>query len=504
MVRVYNLPTVAAAGAGGSGNGGSSAAGAAPAAAAAPAAPVSQSQLAERELMLQAAQRAKSKAEEDARQAQRLAQEREAEAKRYKLHVEALLAEMAKKDKRYQEQLAEQERSARQAVAAAAAPPVLPLQPAQQQYHHPGQQLYGHHQHQQHPRAWPLQPPHGPHAPQQQQQQPHGQGPPHQGAPGLPQGPNGTNGTNGSGHGTSSSASSSSASTNVSGVLRPPSAVGPVAGAGSHDAASGPLPAAWASGPKPPAAAVAPSGRPGSPDAPGASVDGGGGSGRFASSPYPWSHASLHGSGATQQPQSHTPHQAAGYPGTATGRPALFERVFGVAMEGCRFVAVDAERGRLLATESSGIGGGNTFIRKISLASPESSTRIRLPANAGLVTDLQLPPPDCGSAPAAQRLVAVVARGAGLCLACPQADSVVASFKGLPTRAVSCSWVGSSSGGSSSSNGSSSSGGHLLLAGLEQGNLALLDVRRPDRPVAVLPVLANTQRCAQMPQQEME
>lgn len=129
----------------------------------------------------------------------------------------------------------------------------------------------------------------------------------------------------------------------------------------------------------------------------------------------------------------------------------------------------------------------------------QSSTRIRLPANAGLVTDLQLPPPDCGSAPAAQRLVAVVARGAGLCLACPQADSVVASFKGLPTRAVSCSWVGSSSGGSSSSNGSSSSGGHLLLAGLEQGNLALLDVRRPDRPVAVLPVLANTQRCAQMP-----
>ncbi|KAG2437089.1 hypothetical protein HYH02_011348 [Chlamydomonas schloesseri] len=600
MARLYNLPTVAAA-VGGNGGGA-----AAPSAAAA-APQVAQSQLAEREIMLQAAQRAKAKAEEDARRAQQVAQEREAEAKRYKLHAEALLAELAAKERRHQAELAERERSTRQALAAAAAAaaPAVQVQPAPAGALPPPPHLHGlgqgqpmqqqqqlpyahlHHGQHQHHRAWhqAQQPQRGP----QPSHQPH-----HLGAPGplitggWPQpgsaagsalhsaGPASANGAAPGGahmlggHGargaSSSTASSASASTHVSGVLAPPpppptaaappGGPGPRSGAAPHDA-NGPLPASWTSGPKsapgagqlgcvpgmPPGYAPPPgamwghfqpqgSGTPPPPlsaatqahGAAASQLDGTrgaadtGASGRFAPSPYPSSHAPLHhGPGATQHPQPCTPYQAgagsaaaAGVagPGGAGGRPALFERVFAVPTEGCRFVAVDAEQGRLLATESSSGGGGSsTCIRKISLVSPESSTRIRLPANAGLVTDLQLPPPSARSgggavAPAAQRLVAVVSRGAGLCLACPRADSVVATFSGLPAKAMSCSWVGSSSSSSSSgSSGGSSAGGsgHLLLAGLERGSLALLDVRRPDRPVAVMAVLANTQRCAQMP-----
>ncbi|GIM03720.1 hypothetical protein Vretimale_8385 [Volvox reticuliferus] len=189
---------------------------------------------------------------------------------------------------------------------------------------------------------------------------------------------------------------------------------------------------------------------------------------------------------------------------------ALFDPLFGLEVEGCRLLALDAAGARLLVSEmrSGGTAGGGTscsFIRKISMHAPESQTRVRLRDDAGIVYDMQLP--DVAAAPAAAagpRLLAVATQGAGLCLACPQSDNVVATFKGLPYKAWSCSWVPAAAGRDGSGGGSNSAGPYgenLLVAGLAMGHIALLDIRRTDQPVAVLPALQNQamRGCAQMP-----
>ncbi|GLI67282.1 hypothetical protein VaNZ11_011467 [Volvox africanus] len=190
---------------------------------------------------------------------------------------------------------------------------------------------------------------------------------------------------------------------------------------------------------------------------------------------------------------------------------ALFDPLFGLEVEGCRLLALDAAGARLLVSEmrSSGPAGGGvscSFIRKISMHAPESQTRIRLRDDAGIVYDMQFP--DAAAAPAAaagpQRLLAVATQGAGLCLACPQSDNVVATFKGLPYKAWSCSWVPAAAGRDGNGGASNSAGpygGHMLVAGLAMGHLALLDIRRTDQPVAVIPALQHQamRGWAQMP-----
>ncbi|KXZ53643.1 hypothetical protein GPECTOR_6g560 [Gonium pectorale] len=133
------------------------------------------------------------------------------------------------------------------------------------------------------------------------------------------------------------------------------------------------------------------------------------------------------------------------------------------------------------------------------MVSPECSIRIRLPGIPGIVLDLQLSPAPAGPS----RLAAVAAFGSGLCLVSPQSDTVVATFGGLQYRPYSCSWLPSASATPQAAHAASrpatatSAGEHLLVAGLEKGHLALLDIRRTDRPVALASVLPR--QCGLLP-----
>ncbi|KAG2496323.1 hypothetical protein HYH03_005555 [Edaphochlamys debaryana] len=185
--------------------------------------------------------------------------------------------------------------------------------------------------------------------------------------------------------------------------------------------------------------------------------------------------------------------------------PPPFERLFWVSVSGCRLAALDPLGGCIMVTEqpATPAGGGASWVRKISLASWQSSTRIMLPPTAGIACDLQVAPPPPGLAAASYpRLTALVTRGLGLSLICPRADSVVATFAGLPHKPVSVSWVPTDAGPTAIAalpTASPTSWEHVLVAGLERGHVALLDTRRTSEPVAVLAPLQVRPTCAQLP-----
>lgn len=178
--------------------------------------------------------------------------------------------------------------------------------------------------------------------------------------------------------------------------------------------------------------------------------------------------------GLGQQQQQYQQQQ-----GMGRGAGGLFERAWAapLCVVGCRVVALSPTGGWLLAPETR--EGGKAWVTKVSVPCPESCVRIPLPDGAGTATDLQLPPATC-PVPPDRHLAALVTRGSGLALLHPRHDSVVATFSQLPHRPHSCAWL------------PDSRGEHMLVAGLEKGVLALLDARMTRGSVGLVSALEGT------------